>query len=62
MAPEDATSNGMRVHTRPLPQEQVQQSAATKLAEMLTGSKIYQDYQRAFSEATGLPMASRIGA
>jgi AraC-like DNA-binding protein/ligand-binding sensor protein len=29
------------------------------LVETLTGSKMYQDYQRAFSEATGLPMALR---
>ena len=30
-----------------------------KLIEALTGSKIYQDYERAFSEATGLPVALR---
>jgi len=29
------------------------------LVESLTGSKIYQDYERAFSEATGLPVALR---
>lgn len=29
------------------------------LIEALTGSKIYQDYERAFSEATGLPVALR---
>lgn len=29
------------------------------LIETLTGSKIYQDYERAFSEATGLPVALR---
>jgi AraC-like DNA-binding protein len=32
---------------------------AKHLIETLTGSKIYQDYERAFSEATGLPMALR---
>jgi AraC-like DNA-binding protein/ligand-binding sensor protein len=30
-----------------------------KLIEALAGSKIYQDYERAFSEATGLPVALR---
>ena len=30
-----------------------------QLIEALTGSKIYQDYERAFSEATGLPVALR---
>ena len=30
-----------------------------QLIETLTGSKIYQDYERAFSEATGLPVALR---
>ena len=29
------------------------------IVEKLTGSKIYQDYERAFSEATGLPVALR---
>ena len=29
------------------------------LIEALTGSRIYQDYERAFSEATGLPVALR---
>src|SRR5947199_2046487 len=29
------------------------------LIETLTHSKIYQDYERAFSEATGLPVALR---
>ncbi len=29
------------------------------LAEALTNSKIYQDYERAFSETTGLPVALR---
>ncbi|HUA65072.1 MAG TPA: PocR ligand-binding domain-containing protein [Alphaproteobacteria bacterium] len=29
------------------------------LIETLTGSRIYQDYERAFSEATGLPVALR---
>src|ERR1041385_6100758 len=29
------------------------------LAEALSSSKIYQDYERAFSEATGLPVALR---
>jgi AraC-like DNA-binding protein len=29
------------------------------LVEALSGSKIYQDYERAFSEATGLPVALR---
>jgi len=29
------------------------------LVEMLNGSKLYQDYERAFSEATGLPVALR---
>jgi hypothetical protein len=29
------------------------------LIEALTGSKIYQDYERAFSESTGLPVALR---
>ncbi len=29
------------------------------LIEALTGSKMYQDYERAFSEATGLPVALR---
>jgi len=29
------------------------------LVETLTGSKMYQDYERAFSEATGLPVALR---
>lgn len=32
---------------------------AKHLIEALTGSKIYQDYERAFSEATGLPVAFR---
>lgn len=32
---------------------------AKHLIEALTGSKIYQDYERAFSEATGLPVALR---
>ncbi|HEV2456189.1 MAG TPA: PocR ligand-binding domain-containing protein [Verrucomicrobiae bacterium] len=32
---------------------------AKHLVEALTGSKIYQDYERAFSEATGLPVALR---
>ncbi|HEY5040542.1 MAG TPA: PocR ligand-binding domain-containing protein, partial [Verrucomicrobiae bacterium] len=32
---------------------------AKHLIEALAGSKIYQDYERAFSEATGLPMALR---
>jgi AraC-like DNA-binding protein len=32
---------------------------AKHLIETLTGSKIYQDYERAFSEATGLPVALR---
>lgn len=32
---------------------------APHLIEALTGSKIYQDYERAFSEATGLPVALR---
>lgn len=32
---------------------------AKHLIEALTGSKIYQDYERAFSEATGLPLALR---
>jgi AraC-like DNA-binding protein/ligand-binding sensor protein len=32
---------------------------AKHLIETLAGSKIYQDYQRAFSEATGLPMSLR---
>src|SRR5688572_6706922 len=31
----------------------------TTLAETLSGSNIYQDYERAFSEATGLPVALR---
>ncbi len=30
-----------------------------RLIEALVGSKIYQDYERAFSEATGLPVALR---
>lgn len=30
-----------------------------QLIEVLTGSKIYQDYERAFSEANGLPVALR---
>jgi AraC-like DNA-binding protein/ligand-binding sensor protein len=30
-----------------------------KLIEALAGSKIYQDYERSFSEATGLPVALR---
>src|SRR5215469_382906 len=30
-----------------------------QLIEALTSSKIYQDYERAFSEATGLPVALR---
>ena len=29
------------------------------LIETLTGSKIYQDYERAFSEMTGMPMMLR---
>ncbi len=32
---------------------------AKHLMEALAGSKIYQDYERAFSEATGLPVALR---
>jgi AraC-like DNA-binding protein len=32
---------------------------AKHLIEVLAGSKIYQDYERAFSEATGLPVALR---
>jgi AraC-like DNA-binding protein/ligand-binding sensor protein len=32
---------------------------AKHLIEALTGSKIYQDYERAFSEATGLPVTLR---
>jgi len=32
---------------------------AKHLIEALAGSKIYQDYERAFSEATGLPIALR---
>lgn len=32
---------------------------AKQLIETLTGSRIYQDYERAFSEATGLPVALR---
>jgi AraC-like DNA-binding protein len=32
---------------------------AKHLIEALAGSKIYQDYERAFSEATGLPVALR---
>jgi ligand-binding sensor protein len=32
---------------------------AKQLIETLTGSKIYQDYERAFSEATGLPVTLR---
>ena len=32
---------------------------AKHLMEVLAGSKIYQDYERAFSEATGLPVALR---
>jgi AraC-like DNA-binding protein len=32
---------------------------ANHLIETLTGSKIYQDYERAFSEATGLPVTLR---
>jgi AraC-like DNA-binding protein/ligand-binding sensor protein len=32
---------------------------AKHLMEALAGSKIYQDYERAFSEATGLPLALR---
>jgi AraC-like DNA-binding protein len=32
---------------------------AKHVIEALTGSKIYQDYERAFSEATGLPVALR---
>jgi AraC-like DNA-binding protein len=32
---------------------------AKHLIEALVGSKIYQDYERAFSEATGLPVALR---
>jgi AraC-like DNA-binding protein len=32
---------------------------AKHVIETLTGSKIYQDYERAFSEATGLPVALR---
>lgn len=32
---------------------------AEHLIDTLTGSKIYQDYERAFSEATGLPVALR---
>src|SRR5687767_4846226 len=32
---------------------------ATTLAETLSGSNIYQDYERAFSEATGLAVALR---
>jgi AraC-like DNA-binding protein len=32
---------------------------AKNLTEALAGSKIYQDYERAFSEATGLPVALR---
>ncbi len=32
---------------------------AKALIETLAGSKIYQDYERAFSEATGLPVALR---
>ena len=30
-----------------------------QLIEALTSSKIYQDYERSFSEATGLPVALR---
>jgi hypothetical protein len=32
---------------------------AKNLIEALAGSKIYQDYERAFSEATSLPVALR---
>src|SRR5581483_9261966 len=31
----------------------------TELVNMLTNSRIYQDYERAFSEATGLPVSLR---
>ena len=34
-------------------------TSAKEIVQQLSRSKIYQDYKRAFGEATGLPMALR---
>jgi AraC-like DNA-binding protein/ligand-binding sensor protein len=46
-----------RPATEPLPNGQGAEERS--LIEALTGSKIFQEYERAFTEATGLPMALR---
>src|SRR5438045_8540167 len=53
------TSNGRTRQTPSFPEKRVDRNTASKLLETLTASKIYQDYERAFSEATGLPVALR---
>jgi AraC-like DNA-binding protein/ligand-binding sensor protein len=44
-------------HLTPLPEESAEQH--TTLIDALVTSRIYQDYERAFTEATGLPLALR---
>ena len=59
------TNSEVATHHRSSPLNALQGSDAShpdgkrNLIEALTSSKIYQDYERAFSEATGLPMVLR---
>ena len=53
------TSNGRTGQTPSFPANRVDRNTASRLLETLTDSKIYQDYERAFSSATGLPLTLR---
>jgi AraC-like DNA-binding protein/ligand-binding sensor protein len=44
---------------QPIAENQMDRHQNKNLIESLTGSKIYQDYERAFGEATGLPVSLR---